>query len=174
MIALIRPMVPAILITALATGCGAATGTHPVQDSPRPGSPGPGSPAPSSTDPPTVAALLRIAQVFNNDYDNGNFGAVYDRWDASSQALISRAEYIRRHTLCAPATHAVARVEGALPGQGGAWHVSYRIDNSPLADTWFYVKHRWVFDIALSNPGAARNYRLPFARYAAAVGCNAH
>jgi hypothetical protein len=31
-----------------------------------------------------------------------------------------------------------------------------------------------VFDIALSNPGAARNYRLPFAQYAAAVGCTAH
>ncbi|HTT51290.1 MAG TPA: hypothetical protein VMH35_07815 [Streptosporangiaceae bacterium] len=38
--------------------------------------------------------------------------------------------------------------------------------------TWFYLDHRWVFDILLSNPAAAAEYRLPFARYAAAVGCH--
>jgi hypothetical protein len=126
------------------------------------------------SDPPTVSALLRIAQVFNNDYDNGRFGAVYDRWDGRSQALISRGEYIRRHALCAPATHSAAVVEAAVRSAGGAWHVSYRIDGSSLVDTWFYVRHRWVFDIISSNPGAARDYRLPFARYAAAVGCTVH
>ena len=157
----IRPLAAVMLTILLAAGCGAA-GTHLAGT------------RPASTDPPTVAALLRIAQVFNNDYDNGNFGAVYDRWDARSQAIISRAEYIRRHALCAPATHSVAQVEGATRGHGGAWLVSYRIDSSSLVDTWFYVGHRWVFDIALSNPGAARNYRLPFARYAAAVGCTTH
>jgi hypothetical protein len=162
---LIRRLALAMLISLLAAGCGGAAGPHTT---------GTATPRPTGTDPPTVAALLRIAQVFNDDYDNGHFGAVYDRWDASSQAIISRAEYIRRHTLCAPATHAVARVSGAVPGHGGDWLVSYRIDNSPLVDTWFYVRHRWVFDIALSNPGAARNYRLPFARYAAAVGCTTH
>jgi hypothetical protein len=157
-------LVTVMLVTLLAAGCGAAA-THPA---------GPASPRPARTDPPTAAALLRIAQAFNNDYDNGNFGAVYDRWDASSQAIISRAEYIRRHTLCAPATHSVAQVEGAARGRSGAWHVSYRIDSSSLVDTWFYVRHRWVFDITLSNPAAARNYRLPFTQYAAAVGCPTH
>jgi hypothetical protein len=161
---LIRPLALAMLISLLAAGCGSAAGPHPT---------GAATPRPTSTDPPTVTALLRIAQVFNDDYDNGHFGAVYDRWDVSSQAIISRAEYIRRHTLCAPATHSVARVGGAVHGHGG-WLVSYRIDNSSLVDTWFYVRHRWVFDITLSNPGAARSYRLPFARYAAAVGCTTH
>lgn len=169
---LIRPLATAALIALLAAGaagCG-GTGSHPAGTVTSPAT----SPATAGSDPPTAAALLRIAQAFNNDYDNGNFGAVYDRWDASSQAIISRAEYIRRHTLCAPATHSVAQVEGAARGRNGAWHVSYRIDNSSLVDTWFYARHRWVFDITLSNPGAARNYRLPFAQYAAAVGCPTH
>jgi hypothetical protein len=41
-------------------------------------------------------------------------------------------------------------------------------------DTWFYLGRRWAFDIVLSNPGAAREYRLPFVSYAAAVGCTRH
>ena len=177
-IAPVRPLAAVVLPPLLAAGCGAA-GTQLA--GPPPAGPHPASTVtaqttagPAGTDPPTAAALLRIAQVFNNDYDNGNFGAVYDRWDARSQAIIPRAEYLRRHALCAPATHSVAQVEGATRGHGGAWLVSYRIDSSSLVDTWFYAGHRWVFDIALSNPGAARNYRLPFARYAAAVGCTTH
>jgi len=133
-----------------------------------------GTPATAGRDPGTRAALLRIAQAFNNAYDNGGFGAVYDRWDARSQALISRAEYIRRHRVCAPATHVTAVVTGASPAAAGGWHVRYQIGGQELTDTWFYVRHRWVFDIVLSNPGAARLYRLPFARYAAAAGCPVH
>jgi len=29
-----------------------------------------------------------------------------------------------------------------------------------------------VFDIILSNPGAGAEYRLPFGKYAATVGCH--
>jgi hypothetical protein len=164
MIHLARILAAVAVTAAMITSCGPSA------------SPGRHWPAASAgaSDPPTVSALLRIAQVFNNDYDNGRFGAVYDRWDGRSQALISRGEYIRRHALCAPATHSAAVVEAAARGTGGAWHVSYRIDGSSLVDTWFYVRHRWVFDIISSNPGAARDYRLPFARYAAAVGCTVH
>src|SRR6266516_551819 len=49
--------------------------------------------------------LVRIAQAFNTNYDHNNDGPVYDRWDARSQAIISRAEYIRRHAECATAPH---------------------------------------------------------------------
>ena len=190
MLRLVGVLVAAALVAGCgsgqAAGQGAATSaapsasapTTPADASPAGTSPGgtsasPG-PVPTTTDPPAVAALLRIAQVLNDDYDNGHFGAVYDRWDTRSQALIPRAEYIRRHTLCAPATHAVAVVEGAARAAGNGWHVSYRINGSNLVDTWYYVRHRWVFDLILSNPDAARNYRLPFARYAAAVGCTVH
>jgi hypothetical protein len=124
-------------------------------------------------DPRTVAALLRIAQVFNTDYDSGRYGAVYDRWDTRSQAIISRAEYIQRHLECPTApTGAPVRVEGTARGPHGQWLVRYEVEGAQSVDTWFYLDHRWVFDIILSNPGSAAEYRLPFRQYAAAVGCH--
>lgn len=48
-------------------------------------------------DPKTAAALVRIAQASNNNYDLNNDGPVWARWDARSQAVISRIEYIWRH-----------------------------------------------------------------------------
>ena len=36
-------------------------------------------------DPHTAVALLRIATVFNREYDGGNYGPAYTRWDARSQ-----------------------------------------------------------------------------------------
>lgn len=176
----------AVLTTVIVCGCASTAGpgtTHqagaraatstPVATAPASQPPG-ASPSPAATDPPTVRALLKVAQTFNNDYDDGHFGAVYDRWDARSQALITRSEYIRRHLLCAPATHAVAEVEGAVRGHGGTWLVSYRIQGATSVDTWYYVHHRWVFDIVRSNPAAARQYAMPFSQYASAVGCTVH
>jgi hypothetical protein len=156
-------------------GCGQPGTAGGTTAPPAATSPAAASPAgPAAADPATVAALLRVAQAFNDAYDNGDFGAAYDRWDARSQAIISRAEYIRRHLVCAPATRSAARVTGAVRGPAGTWLVSYQIGGSRLTDTWYYARRRWVFDIVRSNPGAARLYRLPFARYAAATGCSAH
>jgi hypothetical protein len=86
-------------------------------------------------DPRTSATLLRIATAFNDDYDSGDYGPVYDRWDARSQAIISRADYIRRHTKC-PSAPQTAHVEDARPGPGGAWLVDYEISGERLTDYW--------------------------------------
>ena len=122
-------------------------------------------------DPRTAAALVRIAQVFNTDYDHNKDGPVWDRWDARSQAVISRAEYIRRHAECATAPQAPAYAEDATPGPHGAWIVHYEISGQQLTDYWYYTHRRWEFDLILSNPDSARLYRLPFAKYATQVGC---
>jgi hypothetical protein len=127
-----------------------------------------------SPDPKTAAALVRTAQVFNNDYDHNTDGPVWDRWDARSQAVITRAEYIRRHGECATAPQEPAHVESAVPGPHGTRLVSYEIGGQQLTDYWYYIRHRWVFGLLLSNPGAARLYRLPFAKYAAQAGCASH
>jgi hypothetical protein len=66
-------------------------------------------------DPKSMTALVRIAQVFNNNYDDNHDGPVWDRWDARSQAVISRAEYIRRHAECATNPQGPAHVESATP-----------------------------------------------------------
>ena len=122
-------------------------------------------------EPRTAEALLKIATVFNNDYDSGNYGPVYDRWDAHSQAIISRADYIRRHTECPSASQA-AHVEDASRGPGAAWIVSYQIGGVQLHDYWFYIAGRWVFDLVLSNPDSVRLYRLTPQRYIAELGCS--
>lgn len=122
-------------------------------------------------DPRTAAALLKIASTFNREYDSGDYGPVYDRWDARSQAVISRSGYIGRHKDCPGAPHAASVTEGVRPGPRGAWRVSYEIGGQQLTDYWFYVHRRWVFDLVLSNPDAVKLYRMSPARYASAVGC---
>jgi hypothetical protein len=122
-------------------------------------------------DRPTAAALLRIARTFNHDYDSGDYGPVYARWDARSRAIISRAEYIRRHRECPAPPHPRSVTESAGPGPRGAWLVHYEIGGQQLTDHWFYVHRRWAFDLVLSNPDAVRLYRMSARRYAEAVGC---
>jgi hypothetical protein len=129
------------------------------------------SAAPSPPDPRTTSALLKVATVFNNDYDSGNYGPVYARWDERSQAVITRAQYIKRHQDCPSAPHAAAQVESATPGPHGAWLVDYEIGGQRLTDYWFYVHRRWVFDLVLSNPGSVKLYRMTPQQYAVATGC---
>ena len=42
----------------------------------------------------------------------------------------------------------------------------YEIGGQQLTDSWFYVRHRWVFDLVLSNPNAVTLYRMSPAQYA--------
>jgi len=129
------------------------------------------SAAPARPDQRTASALLKIATLFNVEYDSRDYGPVYARWDARSQAIISKAEYIRRHRECPGAPNTAAQVQGASPGPRGAWLVDYEIGGQRLTDYWFYVHRRWVFDLVLSNPDAVRLYRMSPQQYAAAVGC---
>jgi hypothetical protein len=123
-------------------------------------------------DPHTTAALLKIATAFNYDYDTGDYGPVYTRWDRRSQAIISRADYIRRRKDCPSGSHTLSQTESvSRGGPHGAWLVHYEIGGQQLADYWFYVHRRWVFDLVLSNPDAAKLYRMSPQQYAAALGC---
>ena len=151
-------MVTAVAAAWLAVSCSATTMTHPA--------------APLPPDPRTAPALLKIATAFNHDYDTGAYGPVYSRWDARSQALISRAGYIRRHHDCPGAPHALSHTESVSPGgPHGTWLVRYEIGGQQLTDYWFYVHRRWVFDLVLSNPDAVKLYRMSPQQYVAAVGC---
>lgn len=122
-------------------------------------------------DPRTRSALLGIATRFNANYAANRDRLVYGRWDARSRRLISAADYIRRHAECATAP-GPAVVEGAQPATGGYWRVDYAISGIQFVDYWRYERGRWVFDLVLSNPSAVKLYRMSFAQYARAVGCN--
>ena len=120
-------------------------------------------------DPNTTQALLRIARTFNENFSANRVGPVYDRWDARSKAIISRADYVRRHEEC-PTPPGPATILGAEP-DGEWWLVHYAISDVSLTDYWRYANGRWVFDLIRSNPDAVRLYRLPAAKYIAAIGC---
>ena len=130
---LIATAVAAALLTA---GCAASTG-HPAA-----------SVAPLPPDPHTASALLKIAAAFNHEYDTGDYGPVYTRWDARSQAIITRADYIKRHKDCPSGSQTLSQTESVSPGGShGAWLVHYEIGAQQLTDYWFYVRRRWVFDL---------------------------
>jgi hypothetical protein len=152
--------VVAAAVVLFAAGCTASAG-HPAAP-----------PRPLPPDPHTAAALLKIASAFNHDYDAGEYGPVYSRWDARSQAIITRADYVQRHKDCPAGSQALSRTEEVSPdGPHGAWLVHYELGGQQLTDYWFYVRRRWVFDLALSNPASAKLYRMSPAKYIAAVGC---
>ena len=52
--------------------------------------------------------------------------------------------------------------------------MAYEIGGQQLTDYWSYIGRQRVFDLLLSNPDAVRQYRLPFAQYAAEIGCQDH
>src|SRR5258708_23433823 len=72
----------------------APTATQPAARTTRPG-----------PDQQTAAALIRIAQAFNDNYDANDDAPVWHRWDALSHPAISRAGYLPRHADCPPAPH---------------------------------------------------------------------
>ena len=147
--------------TVLAAGCTAST-SHRV----------PSSAAPLPPDAHTASALLKVAGAFNHDYDTGDYGPVYARWDPRSQAIISRPDYMARHRDCPGPPHSLSVTESVSPGgPHGAWLVHYEIGGQQLTDYWFYVHRRWVFDLMLSNPDAVKLYRMSPKQYVAAVGC---
>jgi hypothetical protein len=152
--------VAAATVALLATGCTAGS-SHPAA-----------SPVSLPPDPHTAAALLKIATAFNHDYDTGHYAPVYARWDARSQAIITRADYIRRHRDCLSGRQALSQTESvSRAGPDGAWLVHYEIGGQQLTDYWFYSHGRWVFDLVLSNPSAVKLYRLSPQQYVAALGC---
>ncbi len=87
-----------------AAGCAAGSGDPAATAGPMP------------SDPHTASALLKIATTFNHDYDTGDYGPVHARWDARSQAIITRADYIRRHQDCPGGPPILSRTEDVSPG----------------------------------------------------------
>lgn len=124
----------------------------------------------STSEPRSAGALRSIATAFNDHYTANQVGAVYDRFDAASRAVISRAAYVARHREC-PDPPGAATVTSVAPGSGGYWLVHYEISGVTMTDYWHYVSGRWLFSLVKSNPSAVALYRLPYGAYARAVGC---
>jgi len=123
------------------------------------------------TDHRSAFTLLQIARRFNDDFQRNVDAPVYDRWDAASRAIISRRDYLARHRRCPNDPRVPVTTYEVTRSPTGAWLVHYSIDGQRLTDWWFYVRGRFVFDLALSNPSAVALYRLTPAAYATSTGC---
>lgn len=119
----------------------------------------------------TLVTLTSVATQFNHDYQFNDDGPVWDRFDPASQALITRARYVKWHREC-PASPGAAKTLSASRVTVGWWMVSYEISGVTLHDYWHRVAGRWRFSLVRSNPAAASLYPLSFAAYAKAVGCS--
>lgn len=158
-----------LLLTLLATACTAHR--PPAQPAASNAVIGRSSAPATAPEVETAAALIAIAQRFNDNYAHNDDGPVWDRFDIASQAIITRADYLHRHAECPTAPQAPAHVDSAVPGPHGAWAVHYDIGGIQFTDYWFYLHGRWRFDLPLSNPHAVTLYRMSRGDYAAATGC---
>lgn len=126
----------------------------------------------TSRQPATASELLRVASVFERDYQHNVDAPVWDLFDGPSRALISRAQYVRWHHDC-PTTSGDATVLDATPLARGWWRVDYEIGGVRLRDYWHQVAGQWRFSLVRSNPAAAALYVSSFADFARANGCAA-
>jgi hypothetical protein len=165
-----RPAAAPVLLALVLAGCARS----PSQPAPSPAASRPDQrhvALPAAPDPRTATALKHIAQVFNDHYQNGLYPSVYARWDRASQAVISEAGYVRRHTECAASAGAPAVVETVSPGPRDFWLVRYEIGGQQFVDYWTYRAGHWRFDLLRSNPSSVNLYRMSFRHYVKAVGC---
>lgn len=164
-----------LLVAGLVFACGLAlsacseTSLHSSRSASRGGS----SSIFEAHDRSTARVLLQIARVFNNDYQQNKDAAVYQRWDASSRAIISETDYLRRHEICPNDANVNVHTWEVTRGPGGAWLVHYSIDGQQLTDWWYFVDGRFVFDLARSNPSAVSLYKDSLAQYMQQTGCGA-
>ena len=112
----------AVAAALFAAGCTAGT-AHPAA-----------SVAPLPPDPHTASALLKIATAFNHEYDTGDYEPVYARWDSRSQAVITRADYIKRLKDCPGSSDALSQTESVTPGRPARGVAAALPDRRPAAD----------------------------------------
>ena len=126
----------------------------------------------ASGEPDAAARLTLVATQFNHDYQVGNTGAVWDRYDARSRAVISRARDVRWHQEC-PTSPGVATTTDVVHQRGGWWRVDHTIDGVMLHDYWHQEEGHWRFSLLRSNPTLVALYSSSFQNFARAVGCSA-
>ncbi len=125
-----------------------------------------------SSEPPTAAELTLVATSFNHDYQVNDVAPVWDRFDASSRAVVARARYLQWHREC-PAAPGSATTLSVRRLAHGWWVVNYDISGVTLHDYWHQEHGRWRFSLLRSNPSSVALYSSSFAAFARATGCNA-
>jgi hypothetical protein len=123
----------------------------------------------TTTQPQTAAGLKTAALVVLGTYAGGNWGAFWDQWDPASQALITRAEYIRRKTAC-PGVRGSITFVSLQSTATGIWNVVGRRGGSLISYQFRYDKGAWVY--VVTDATVKAELVEPYASYVARPGCN--
>jgi hypothetical protein len=121
-------------------------------------------------EPATASQLRHVATQFNLDYQRNDDAPVWERFDAASQAVITKARYVRWHQECRTAP-GPATILDVSPSSSDWWVVAYEISGVTLHDYWHQQDGRWRFSLARSNPSAVSLYSSTYSAYAQAMGC---
>jgi hypothetical protein len=127
-------------------------------------------PTTTTTQAPTATGLRAAALVVLATYSGGNWGAFWDHWDPASQALITRAEYIKRKTACPGVTGSIT-VVSLKSTASGIWNVVGRRGGSLITYQFRYDEGAWAY--VVTDATVKAQLQEPFARYVARPGCTA-
>lgn len=129
------------------------------------------SPSPTplalGAEPLSAQQLKAFSVVHFGAFSSGDWGAVWDDFDAPSKAVVTRAEYIHRLTECSkydPNRGKRAVVQGVADNHDGTWSVVVRYGNLQITFPARYENGHWRF---ILNDAARAAMRMRFDRYIA-------
>jgi hypothetical protein len=125
-------------------------------------------PTTTTTQPQTADGLKAAALVVLGTYAGGNWGAFWDHWDPASQALIGRAEYIRRKTACPGIAGSITLVS-VKSTSTGIWNVQGRRGGSVISYQFRYNNGAW--DYVVTDAAVKAQLKEPYDSYVARPGC---
>jgi hypothetical protein len=129
------------------------------------------SPATTTTSlAPSADGVKAAAQVILAYDSGGQWGTFWDQWDPASQALISRAEYIRRKAACPGATGSPIKVLSVgAASSAGIWTVRGQRGGSQISYQFRYNQGRWWY--VVTDATVKAQLKEPYASYVARAAC---
>jgi hypothetical protein len=157
-----------VLLGAFGTACGGGS-SHKPAATPTTAVATTALPVTTTTQTPTVAGLRAAAQVTLAAYAAGDWGSFWDQWDASSQALIPRDEYVRRKTACPGIVGQPITISSVAPAANGIWNVRGRRGTSATTYQFRYGDGVWSY--VVTDPTVKAQLRESYDKYVARPGC---
>jgi hypothetical protein len=126
-------------------------------------------PAPAISQAAVSGGLKAAALAVLAAAATGDWGTFWDHWDAASQALIGRDEYLRRKQVCPGTTGAPITVVSEFPGANGIWTVRGRRGGSVILYQFRYERGQWAY--VVTDPSVKASLKATYEQYVARPGC---
>jgi hypothetical protein len=127
------------------------------------------APSPATSQAAAAGGLKASAQAILTASAAGDWGTFWDHWDAASQALISRDEYLRRKQACPGTTGAPITVVSERPAANGIWTVRGRRGGSMIVYQFRYEHGQWTY--VVTDTAVKAELKGSYEEYVARPGC---